>query len=113
MREGDLVPEEIAGGRETLADQQTGGGQAVEELVRRGSTGHCPAHGLTKFLPRRALPAFPLGLVPFGAGRTTGCGAIAGGEAAQPVVDLDHAGFRLGTLTVLADTGLAAVLSYD
>src|SRR5690606_12607126 len=111
--QGDLVTEQVAGGRDALADQQTGGGQAVEELLRGCGAGGGAAHGLAQFLTRGALAAFPLGFVTFGAGGPLGGGAVAGVEAAQPVVDLDLAGFGLGAFAVLAEAGLAAVLADD
>lgn len=111
VREGDLVAEQVARGRDALTDQQAGGGQPVEELLFAGRAGHRATYGLPQFLACRLLSALALRLVEFRARGALGGGAVPGGDASQPVVDLDAAAFGLGAAGLVVPTRSAAVVS--
>ena len=112
VREGDLVAEQVAGGRDALADQQAGGGQPVEELLLAHRAGHCAPYGLAQFLACCAAP----GLLarPCGVRRwwvRLAAVPSPGGDAAQAVVDFDAAAFGLGAAGFVVQAGPAAVLA--
>src|SRR5690606_28962260 len=107
----DLVSEQVTGGRGALADQEAGGGEAVEELLVASRAGHRTPHGFPQFLAGGALAALALGLVALGAGRSLRCGPVPGAELLEPVLGFDQAGFGLGSLGVVVESGAPAVFA--
>src|SRR5690606_36554125 len=87
------------------------GGEAVEELLVASRAGHRTPHGFPQFLAGGALAALALGLVALGAGRSLRCGAVPGAELLEPVLGFDQAGFSLGSLGVVVESGAPAVFA--
>src|SRR5690606_19014754 len=109
--QSDLVTEQVAGGRDALADQQTGGGQAVEELLLADRASHRAPYGLAQFFPCRAVLALAFGFVAFGAGGSLGGGAVTRSHAAQAVVGFDAARRVLGAAGLVVQAGPPAVVT--
>lgn len=111
--QGDHVPGDLPGvtGAEPLADQHPGLAETGEELLlaARASGGNAdrPPQGD----PGRLLPLVAAGLLAFSAGGTAGCSPVRWGSAPQPVPFFGCPARFPDAVTLVRQTGLAAVLA--